>query len=188
MAWEYARFFLRLAEEVPGADSLEELMERGLCFAHGAIEAHELLQQMVRTEPERLLPTLTVESGKSVALIAGFLVPYLRPPRVRGRGRPGRGGRLRGPHGPVLHRISRSMGPDDPVQVRTLVQTELLAGILEGPEVDVETGRAIYSVSPSVDSTWSPRGWWVMDTHSSSGAAGDRGAPGGRCWRSESSA
>jgi AcrR family transcriptional regulator len=84
IAWETARFFLRLAEAIAGTRDFADLVEEALLFAHEAIEAHELLQKMVRTEPERLLPTLTVESAKIRVLIAGFLVPYLTAePRVR---------------------------------------------------------------------------------------------------------
>jgi AcrR family transcriptional regulator len=77
VAWEYARFFSRLYEEVQSAESLEEVMERGLSFAHRAIREHEVLQRVLQTEPELLLPTLTVESRGTRALIAAFLVPYL---------------------------------------------------------------------------------------------------------------
>src|SRR6185312_10727510 len=40
VGWEFARFFLRLYDEVHDADTLEEVMERGLVFAHNAILGH----------------------------------------------------------------------------------------------------------------------------------------------------
>ena len=64
VAWEYGRFFLRLYEEVQGADSLEEVMERGLAVRPPGHREHEVLQRMLQTEPELLLPTLTVESHR----------------------------------------------------------------------------------------------------------------------------
>ena len=56
VGWEFARFFLRLYEEVSDAETLEEVMERGLMFAHRAVVEHEVLQRILVTEPEILLP------------------------------------------------------------------------------------------------------------------------------------
>ena len=77
VGWEFARFFLRLYDEVHEADTLEEVMERGLVFAHNAIIEHEVLQRILQTEPEILLPRLTVEANETHTLVAAFLVPYL---------------------------------------------------------------------------------------------------------------
>lgn len=130
VAWEHARFFARLYEEVQVADSLEEVMERGLLFAHRAIEEHEVLQRVLRTEPERLLPALTVEATGTQRLMATFLTPYLE----------------RHPLAPgvdveeaadFLARMALSFisSPgrwdlDDPEQVARLVRAELLGGIV----------------------------------------------------------
>src|SRR6202044_1905619 len=76
VGWEFARFFLRLYDEVHEADTLEEVMERGLVFAHNAILGHEVLQRILETEPEILLPRLTVEANQTHTLIADFLSPY----------------------------------------------------------------------------------------------------------------
>ncbi|HMD44882.1 MAG TPA: helix-turn-helix domain-containing protein, partial [Acidimicrobiales bacterium] len=77
VSWEYARFFTRLYEEVQWAESLEEVMERGLSFAGRAIKEHEVLQRILQTEPDVLLPRLTTEAQGTQELIAAFLVPYL---------------------------------------------------------------------------------------------------------------
>ena len=77
VSWEFVSFFLRLYEEVQGAASLEAVMERGIRFAHRSIEEHEVLQRVMQTEPETLLPTLTVESNRIRQAIADFLLPYL---------------------------------------------------------------------------------------------------------------
>lgn len=130
VAWEHARFFTRLYEEVQSASSLEEVMERGLAFAHRAIAEHEVLQRVLETEPELLLPTLTVEAAGTQALIAAFLIPYLE----------------RHPMAPgvdvveaadFLARMALSFisSPgrwdlDDPDQVARLVRAELLGGIV----------------------------------------------------------
>jgi len=130
VAWEHARFFTRLYEEVRSADSLEEVMERGLAFAHRSIRDHEVLQRILQTEPEVLLPTLTVESTGTQGLIAGFLLPYL----IRHGLAPGVDA---AEAADFLARmvLSYIASPgrwalDDPVQVARLVRGELLAGIV----------------------------------------------------------
>lgn len=130
VAWEHARFFTRLYEEVHAAESLEEVMERGLLFAHRAVEEHEVLQRVLQTEPELLLPTLTVEATGTQALIAAFLIPYLeRHPLAPGVDVVEAADFLARM---VLSFIS-SPGRwdlDDPAQVARLVRAELLGGIV----------------------------------------------------------
>jgi AcrR family transcriptional regulator len=77
VGWEFNRFFVRLYDEVHDAESLEEVMERGLMFAHLAVVEHEVLQRILVTEPEVLLPRLTVEANQTHTLVAAFLAPYL---------------------------------------------------------------------------------------------------------------
>jgi AcrR family transcriptional regulator len=130
VAWEYGRFFTRLYEEVQSATSLEEVMERGLLFARRSIESHEVLQRLLETEPEVLLPTLSVESEGTQEMIAAFLAPYLARHRLApGVGVPEAADFLARM---VLSYISSSgrWALDDPGQVARLVRAELLAGIL----------------------------------------------------------
>ncbi len=130
ITWEYGRFFRRLYDAVQDATSLEEVMERGLMFAHRAIVEHEVLQRVLETEPELLLPNLTVEAHRTTGLIAEFLLPYL-----------------------VVHGVTPGVNPEeaaeflarmvlsyiaspgrwdlnDPDQVSELVRAELLAGMV----------------------------------------------------------
>ena len=65
VAWEFARFFLRLYEEVQDADTLEEVMSEALVFAHNAVVEHEVLQRVLQTEPEVLLPRFTTEANQT---------------------------------------------------------------------------------------------------------------------------
>jgi AcrR family transcriptional regulator len=130
VSFEYARFFTRLYEEIHSAESLEEVMERGLLFAHRSIREHEVLQRILETEPEVLLPKLTVEATGTQDLVAAFLTPYLRRhalnPGVDVREAADFLARM------VLSFIS-SPGRwtlDDPAQVARLVRAELLAGIV----------------------------------------------------------
>jgi len=130
VGWQYAEFFLRLYEEVHDAESLEEVIERGLAFAHRAIREHEVLQRILVTEPDLLLPQLSVESAGTENLIAAFLVPYLERHRLA----PG----VSVPEAAdFLARmvLSYIAAPgrwdlDDPAAVARLVRAELLGGIL----------------------------------------------------------
>ena len=130
VSWEYGRFFLRLYEEVRGAATLEEVMERGIAFAHRAIRRHEVLQRVLETEPELLVPKLTVEANGTQQAIAAFLVPYLEAHRLAP-------GVDLEDAADFLARMALSYiaSPgrwdlDDPGQVARLVRAELLAGIL----------------------------------------------------------
>jgi AcrR family transcriptional regulator len=129
VSWEFARFFLRLYEEVHDAETLEEVMERGLVFAHKALTEHEVLQRILQTEPEILLPRLTVESNETHKLVAAFLVPYLVRHGVA------EGADLNASADFLARMVLSYIGSpgrwdlDDPAQVARLVRAELLAGI-----------------------------------------------------------
>ena len=127
--WEFARFFIRLYEEVHEAETLEEVMERGIVFARRAVQEHEVLQRILQTEPDVLLPHLTIEADQTHTLVAAFLAPYLV-----------RHGMAPGPDldtaADFLARMVLSYieSPgrwdlEDPAQVALLVRSELLAGI-----------------------------------------------------------
>src|SRR6202044_1497062 len=77
VGWEFARFFLRLYEEVHGAETLQEVMERGLMFPPRSMVEPVVLQRILATEPDVFLPRLTVEANQTHTLIADFLSPYL---------------------------------------------------------------------------------------------------------------
>lgn len=136
VAWEIARYFTRLADEVGDAQELQDLLERGLVFARRSVREHAVLQKMLATEPERLLPLLTTESQKTLPFIAAFLGPYLR--REAESGGIGPGVDLDRAADYLARGILSLIGTpgrwdfDDPAQVRTLVREELLGGIRAG--------------------------------------------------------
>jgi AcrR family transcriptional regulator len=145
VSWQYLAFFGRLYEQVRDASSLEEVLERGLAFARRALVEHEVLQKVLQTEPDVLVPKLTVESNRTVGLISGFLVPYLHEhglaPGVEVHEAGDFLARM------ILSYISSPGHWDlaDPQQVADLVRGELLAGVV-GP------GPAAPSrVDPSID-------------------------------------
>src|SRR3954451_16286972 len=134
VGWELANYFNPLADHVRDAPDLVQLLEQGLVYAHRSIGEHEVLGKILDTEPERLLPLLTVESAKTQPFIADFLHPYLV--------READAGRLR--EGTDIDRaadylarciLSLINAParwnlDDPAQVQDLVRVELLGGIV----------------------------------------------------------
>lgn len=137
VGWEMNRFFARLAEAVYDAPDFATLLERGLTFAHGAILEHEVLLKVLDTEPDRLLPLITVEQDRVLRFITAFLLPYLEREQRDGRIRPGVDltsaadyvARM------VLSLISSPgrWDMEDPEQVHALVRDELLGGVLSEP-------------------------------------------------------
>ncbi|MER3452557.1 MAG: hypothetical protein C4344_02420 [Acidimicrobiia bacterium] len=130
IAWETGRFFLRLAEAVAGAPSFAAMLEEALVFAHRAIESHEVLQKVLVTEPELLLPQLTVESTRILGVIAAYLVPYLEREDLAPGVSPQRAADYLARM--LLSFIGQQGRWDltDRAQVAELVRTELLAGVI----------------------------------------------------------
>ena len=77
VAWAVARFYLGLLEHLVGVSSLEDVLVRGMMFAHREIVEHEVLQRIMLTEPDLLLPMLTLESNRLRESIATFLLSYV---------------------------------------------------------------------------------------------------------------
>ena len=130
VAWATLDFFGRLYEHIQGAASLEAMMELGIRFAYRAIVEHEVLQRVMKTEPDLLLPILTVESNRIRSGIAEVLAPYLEArglaPGVDLRDAADFLARM------ILSYISAPgrWDLDDPDQVARLVRSELLAGVV----------------------------------------------------------
>jgi AcrR family transcriptional regulator len=130
VAWATLDFFGKLYERIRGAASLEEVMERGIMFAYRSIVDHEVLQRVMETEPDKLLPILTVESNRIREGIAVVLAPYLEE---RGMA----AGVDLADAADFLARmvLSYISAPgrwnlEDPEQVARLVRSELLAGVV----------------------------------------------------------
>jgi AcrR family transcriptional regulator len=134
VGWEMNRFFASLAEAVYDAPDFASLLEGGLVFAHRSIQEHEVLRKVLDTEPERLLPLITVEQHRVLEFITAFLLPYLEREESAGRVRAGVD--LQAAADYVARMILSLIGSpgrwgmDDPEQVRVLVREELLGGIL----------------------------------------------------------
>lgn len=133
VTWEYRRFFLRLYEAVSGAETLEEVMERGLMVARRSLDEHEVLQMVLVTEPEVLEPAMSAESAPTLAYVSEFLIPYLERHELR----PGVDVEEAADFlGRMLLSYMGAPGRwdlEDPDQVSQLVRAELLSGIVPEP-------------------------------------------------------
>lgn len=129
ISWEVTRFFERLAAAVAGADGFEALLEEALLFAHRAVEEHAVLQKILQTEPDRLLPQLNIDSVRIRNFITAFLVPHIPIDRLPA-------GMTAAAVGDYVARMLLSfIGAQgrwdltDRAQVRQLVRTELAGGL-----------------------------------------------------------
>lgn len=135
VAWEAGRFMGRLAEAVAGAPDLPSLVEAALQFGHRALLEHEVLQKILATEPERLLPMLTIDQ-RPLRIAEAFLAPYIESAAERGLLRDGLDTSEATEYvARMLLSIAGSPGSvdlEDPDQVRRVVHDQVLAGIMPG--------------------------------------------------------
>jgi AcrR family transcriptional regulator len=144
VGWEMNRFFAQLA--VADAPDLETRFEEALTFAHRAVRDHAVLQTVLVTEPDALLPLVTIESTRVRRYITGYLRPLLAAEATAGRLRAG----VDVDHAAdYLARMTLSLigSPgrwdlEDPTAVRTLVRTELLGSVLAAPAAGSPPGGA----------------------------------------------
>ena len=129
VAFEHRRFFVRLGRAVEDATTLEEVVERGLMVAHRAVVELEVLQIVLREQPELLEPTLARAARPTLRLVADFLAPYLVAHGVEDQSEAAS-------YADFLARmvLSYISSPgrwdlDDPTEVRALVRGELLGGL-----------------------------------------------------------
>jgi AcrR family transcriptional regulator len=137
VTWEVARFFDRIGSEIgpsPGESPLgvAELLERGLVAAHRALADHRLLQDLLRNEADRLVPSLAT----TMPLVAAAMRDWLRTRLERADLRAGVDAEQAAE---LLARTLLSLigtpgrwDLDDPGQVRILVRRHLLAGVVTG--------------------------------------------------------
>jgi AcrR family transcriptional regulator len=134
VGWEMGRFFGALAEAVAGAPDFASLVEEGLAFAHRAVGEHVVLQKILVTEPERLLPLMTTEQHRPLRFITAYLGPFLEREERAGRLRPGLDQAAAADYvARMLLSLIGSPGRwnlDDPRAVRRLVREDLLIGVL----------------------------------------------------------
>jgi len=132
---ELERFFVGLAAAVAGATDLVGVLEVALVHAHREIAGHAVLQQLLGSEPEQLLPVLATEEDRLHERVVAFLRPLvereLSTGRVRSGVDPEVATRYVASLGLSIMSTPGGIDLDDPVAVRSVVRHELLGGILK---------------------------------------------------------
>jgi AcrR family transcriptional regulator len=136
VAWEMARFFAHLGTELGPMPDFETFLERALPLAREEVLAHAVLQKVLETEPDRLIPLITVEQHHVISYIASYFLPLLERDREAGLVREGVD-LPRSAEYVARMALSLIASPgrhdlEDPDEVRRLVRDELLGGILGG--------------------------------------------------------
>lgn len=75
---ELRRFLRAIDEAVTPYDTLEERLVEGFVFALTFLREHRLLDRLLRTEPEFILPYLTVRAGPILAAGRAFIAGFAR--------------------------------------------------------------------------------------------------------------
>jgi len=78
IAREIRRGMSELDAAWEGGQSLEERLVRGFSFAVRYVSGHPLFDRLLRSEPELLLPLLTVDGGPVLALYRSLIADRLR--------------------------------------------------------------------------------------------------------------
>lgn len=135
ITWETMRFFGRLADAVADAPDVETLLVEGIVFARRSIDSHEVLQRILGAEPELLTPQLGVDTPRIMSLVKSFFITRLGDFQVGGVVL--KEGVDLDSAAEYCARMSLSFisSPgrwdlEDPSQVRLLVRSEILAGLL----------------------------------------------------------
>lgn len=131
--WEATRFFADLAVAIEHSPDFETTLEDAIVFARGALDQHAVFQKVLETEPDLLLPQLSVDDSRIRTMVATFLTTHLEPEADRLAA--GLSVAL------VADQVSRlllsffsaagSWDLTDPEQVKRLVRTQLLSGVFE---------------------------------------------------------
>ena len=134
VASEMDAFFARMAVAVSHAPDFAALIEAALTFAHREIAEHAVLQSVLATEPDRLLPYMTVEQGRILDAVTAYLRPLLEIEASAGRVRPrvdiDAAAAYVASMGLSVMATPGRVDLTDAAAVRDLVHHELLGGIL----------------------------------------------------------
>lgn len=130
VTWEVGRYFAVLEDELAGIDDLATRLEQALIRGRDLMARHEVLQKVVDTEPERLLPHLSQSAPLVQAAVRDHLRPYLDRVALREGTDPDDAADWLARNVLSFLMATGSWDLDDPAEVRRLVRGNLLAGIL----------------------------------------------------------
>lgn len=130
ITWAVGQFFSDLAAAVADAPDFATLLEQSVMYAHRAVEEHEVLQKVLETEPERLLPQLSQSAPMVLVAVRAFFAEKLRNERLREGIDADQAADWLARMGLSFIVAEGQWDLKDPAVVRGLVRQELLAPIL----------------------------------------------------------
>lgn len=136
ITWAVAQFFNDLAEAVADSPDFATMLERALVHAHRAVDEHEVLQKVMETEPERLLPQLTQSAPLVQAAVKGYFAEWLSREDLCDGVEADRAADWLSRMGLSFIISGGRWDRGDPAVVCRLVREELLIGILAAPGPD----------------------------------------------------
>ena len=83
VAWEANRFFGTVTRSVAGITALDELLIEIIVISARELEHHDVLQKVLETEPERLLPLLVTGLHRLIALLKPLLLLAMQRAPIR---------------------------------------------------------------------------------------------------------
>lgn len=131
ITWAVGQFFAELAIAVNDAPDFPTLLERALMHAHQAVADHVVLQKVLETEPERLLPQLTQSAPQVQEVLRDYLAEKLQHERLLPGVDPVEAGDWLARMGLSFILAQGRWDLSDPASVQRLVRGELLVSILE---------------------------------------------------------
>ncbi len=130
ITWAVAQFFSDLAHAVDDAPDFATLLERALLHAHRAVDEHEVLQKVLETEPERLLPQLSQSAPMIHLTVRDYFAERLGLERLRPGVDAERAADWLARMGLSFIVAGGAWDLTDPAEVRRLVRDELLVAIV----------------------------------------------------------
>lgn len=130
ITWAVGQFFADLAAAVVDAPDFACLLEQAIMHAHRAVEEHEVLQKVLETEPERLLPQLSQSAPMVQVAVRGFFAEKLADEDLRAGVDVDWAADWLARMGLSFILAEGRWDLKDPAVVRRLVREELLAPIL----------------------------------------------------------
>ncbi|MCB1037947.1 MAG: TetR/AcrR family transcriptional regulator [Acidimicrobiales bacterium] len=130
ITWAVQQFFRDLAAAVAGAPDFPTLLEQAIAHAYRAVDDHVVLQKVLETEPERLLPQLTQSAPQVTEVLSAYLADELRSTDLVAGVDPDRAGEWLARMGLSFILAGGRWDLTDAAQIRELVRGELLVGIV----------------------------------------------------------
>jgi AcrR family transcriptional regulator len=130
VSWAVTQFFAELAAAVVSAPDFATMLEQALVHARWAVDEHAVLQKVLQTEPERLLPQLSQAMPEVQVVLRDYLAAQLRHQPLREGVDPTEAGDWLARMGLSFILAGGRWDLEDPGEVRRLVREELLMAIL----------------------------------------------------------